>query len=37
MKAVQMQSGATAEVQVGKIFFHNLNDNIATIVINGDL
>ena len=33
MKAVQMQSGATAEVQEEKIFFHILNDNIATIVI----
>lgn len=37
MKAVQLQAGAPAEGQVGKIFFLNLNDNIATIVIKDEL
>jgi hypothetical protein len=37
MKAVQLQAGAPAEGQVGKFFFLNLNEDIAKIVIKGDI
>jgi len=36
MKAVQLQAGAPAEGQDGKIYFLILNDNIAINAINDE-